>query len=266
MTGFRRARLAAAMLLGVPGLALAEADDRLDPVAMEIAKESAEFLTQQPILSFDWFVSFDEVIEGREKVTFVRSGSNLLVRDQGFFGVAERGSGVREYYYDGAEFTVAAPQEGFYATAPFPDGFEALLDAVRNRTGAHVPVWTLMSAELGKTAVEDLDGAAYLGTTLVAGREAHHLAFTEYDEDWQLWISTDPEQPVPIMLVSTDPHQQGWPQYRAHMLNWTFEAPEDAVFTFEPHEDDVKATMPSLVPTERERIHGGARAEGEGAQ
>lgn len=266
MASFKTAAAVLAVALVAPGPGASQADDRIDPLAMELARQTAEFLTQQNVLSFDWFVSFDEVIDGREKITFVRSGSNLLVRGEGFHSVAERGDGVREYFYDGSAFTVAAPEEGFYATAPFPDGFEALVEAARVRAGTQVPIWTLMSADLGKNAVTNIEGAAYLGTTLIAGQEAHHLAFTEYEEDWQLWISTDPEEPVPIMIVSTDPHQQGWPQYRAHMLNWSFDAPENAVFAYQPHEDDVRATMPSLVPTEREQIIEGARATGGQAQ
>lgn len=236
-------------------------DDGLDPHALEIAGSAARFLTGQQVLSFDWFVSFDVVVEGREKITYVRSGSNHLDREAGFRATLERGQGVREYYYDGETFTMAAPGEGFYASAAFDGGFEALIDRAQERLAKDLPVWSIMSADLGQNALDRIEGAAYLGETLIAGTPAHHLAFTEYDEDWQIWIAADPERPVPLMIVSTDPYEQGWPQYRLHLLNWSFEAPEEGVaFTYEPSEDEDKVAMPTLVESLREQT---LRASGE---
>ena len=116
-----------------------------------------------------------------------------------------------------------------------------------------------MSETLGQNAVEDIEAAAYLGVTLIAGEEVHHLAFSELNEDWQIWISTNDEAPVPIMIIGTDPYRQGWPQYRAHLQNWSFEVtPPEAGFSHTPHDQDVAVTMPALVPTERERAIDGA--------
>lgn len=239
--------------------------ERIDPRAMEIVTASARFLSGQKSMAFDWFVSSDDVIDGREIITSVRSGSNTLIRGVGFLSRAEDGDKLREYYYDGKTFTVVAPEEGFYSAAMFDGGFEKLLVAARERANTDLPLWSVMSETLGENAASNIEGAAYLGTTMIAGDEVHHLAFSEYDEDWQIWISTDPERPVPLMIIGTDPYRQGWPQYRAHLMNWQFdvEAPEGG-FAYAPGEDEVSVTMPALVPTEREKQIGGARS-GRGA-
>ena len=123
-----------------------------------------------------------------------------------------------------------------------------------------LPLWSLMSETLGQNAVENVLGAAYLGTTLMRGQEVHHLAFTEYDEDWQIWISTDPDRPVPLMIVGTDPYQQGWPQYRALLMDWSFDIDTpDGGFTYVPHELDVSVSMPALVPDAREKAISGSK-------
>ena len=54
-----------------------EAEPPIDPQAVELLTSAADFLAAQPVFSFDWFVSYDDVIDGREKLTFTRSGSNL---------------------------------------------------------------------------------------------------------------------------------------------------------------------------------------------
>lgn len=231
----------------------AAGNPRIDQRAMELARAAAEFLARQPALSFDWFVSHDEVLEGREKITHSRSGSNLLVRDLGFVSQTDRGDAYRDYYYDGETFTIAAPDQNYYASAAFTEGFEALVVEVSEKLETPIPLWTLMTASLPDEILEGVDGAAYLGVTRVGGREAHHLAFSDYDEDWQFWVSTDPERPLPLMIVRTDPYSQGWPQYRAYLMNWDLEPEhEAAAFTYEPPEGSVRVSLPALAPPVRD--------------
>lgn len=233
---------------------------RIDPQAMEIVNATAKFLSGQKAMAFDWFVTDDEVVEGREIITSVRSGSNLLIRGVGFLASVEQGNKLRDYYYDGKTFTVVAPEERFYASVAFDGGFERLLIAAKERSDMELPLWTLMSDTLGQNAATRIEAAAYVGTTLIAGQEAHHLAFSEYDEDWQIWISTDPENPVPLMIIGTDPYQQGWPQYRAYLMNWQFDVePPEGGFAYTPGDDEVAVTMPALVPTEREKQIAGSK-------
>lgn len=268
MTSISRVLTVGLAVWSLGGQVLAQGDqasenDRIDPQAMELANATAEYLTAQSSMSFDWFMTSDEVIEGREILTYVRSGTNVFVRDAGFKSITERDGKLRDYYYDGKTFTIAAPEEGFYSSVSFGDGFEALLDAVRERTSTQIPLWTLMSETLGQNAVTDIEGAAYMGTTLILGQEAHHLAFSEHDEDWQIWISTDPDRPVPLMIIGTDPYQQGWPQYRIQLSNWAFDVDvSEGLFTYTPDELDVAVTMPALVSSEREKAVLGAEPSG----
>lgn len=236
-------------------------DDEPDPIA--IAQEAADFLAAQEAYAFRWFVSYDEVLEGREKLTFLKSGHNLMARGEGFVSHTERGNTYRDYYYDGEVFTVASPDQQFYASTLFDGGFEALIAAVEAKTDAVLPLWSIMSPTLPTTFLEGVEGAAYLGTTLIAGHEAHHLAFSGYEEDWQVWVSTDPEAPLPVMIVGTDPYTQGWPQYRAYLMDWDL-APEHSVemFRFAPTEDDIAVSFPQL--SALAEADGGAEAEADG--
>ncbi len=259
------------------------AQDEADPVGvpepdpMAIAAAAVEFLAAQDAFTFRWFASFDEVIDGREKLTFLRSGVNTMVRGVGFVSHTERGDAYRDYYYDGAVFTVASPDENFYASVEFAGGFDALIEAVRERTGNVVPLWSMMSETLPARFLESVDGAAYVGTTRIAGEPAHHLAFTSYDEDWQIWVAADPERPLPLLIVGTDPYQQGWPQYRAYLTGWDLSPPTDPdQFVFVPEEDDLPVSLPDLETAEPPEPRGArspetaepgeAAAEGTGAE
>lgn len=243
-----RSILSIAALSGLP-LAAAAAELAIDPAAAQIAQRSAEFLAAQERFSFNWFVSFDDMIEGPQKITRVRSGHTVMQRNHGFVATTERDDTLRDYYYDGAAFTVASPNERFYATAPFTGSFDALVNAVRERSGSILPLWSIMSETLPNVLLDDIQSATYLGVTLIAGREAHHLAFTEAKEDWQVWVSIDENAPLPLMLVGTDKTEEGWPQYLVYLMDWNL-APEidPAAFRFAPSEGDVRVAFPALFP------------------
>lgn len=240
--------LIAALCLAVPPLAAQEEADpppALDPQAIEILGSAADFLAGQEAMQFDWFVSFDEVIDGREKLTSIRSGQNLLQRETGFFGMSEQGMETREYYFDGVSFAIHDVEEDAYVLAPFTGSFEALVDRLRTEYDVVLPIWTVMARTTRSQLVEDAERAAYLGMTRINGRAAHHIALSNYDEDWQVWVADDPDRPVPLMIVGTNPYEQGWPQYRAYFANWDF-APEIAEdrFTFVPGDDSERMAWP----------------------
>lgn len=237
-------------MLCVPGVANAQEEQQasIDPMAMELAQKSLSFISSAPAVEVSYFVTYDRVFEGREKITFTRSGTNTLVRGEGFYSYSERRDNVREYYFDGQNFTAAAPQDGFYATAPFEGDFDSLVAELQERFAITLPIWEMMSAAPADDFLAEVERAQYLGTTLIAGHEVHHLAFSEYDEDFQMWVSTDEALPVPLMIVGTNPYSQGWPQYHAFFYDWTTD-PEvaEGKFTHEPKDGERKISFASYV-------------------
>ncbi|MEM1276272.1 MAG: DUF2092 domain-containing protein [Pseudomonadota bacterium] len=224
--------LIATVLALTPALSVAE--DRppaIDPKAVEIGQASLEFLESQSAMGFHWFITYDRIFEGREKITFIRSGSSLIARGKGYRSYAESGNTVREYIYDGEQLTVSAPVQGFFTQTPVSGDFDTMVEAAREQAGLILPVWQVMSAKASEF-LADIEAASYLGTTLVNGREAHHLAFSEYSRDFQVWVSTDADRPVPLIFVETDPYTQGWPQYHAFLYDWNLE-PEIASDSFQ---------------------------------
>lgn len=224
-----------------------EAFNPVDPVAMELLIGSMEYVASLENFSFDWFISSDEVVRGREKITFVNSGTTIMARGRGFTSRTERGLTYRDFYFDGKSFVVSSPDEGFYASAPFEGTFEELVEAARKNTDLELPLWTMLTADLPERLTGGVSAAAYLETTKIVGREVHHISFVGGDTDWQVWVSTDAERPVPLMMVGTRTDQQGWPQFRVNMMDWQTDleiADEDV--GFEPAEGMTRITMPAF--------------------
>ena len=152
----------------------------------------------------------------------------------------------RDYYFDGNIFTVASPNEDFYASMEITGGFETLGIIVRERADSVLPLWSIASRELPDKIMEKVEGGAYLGTTLIAGEPVHHLSFSQPDFDWQVWVSINEEAPVPVMLIGTEHGKTGWPQYRAYFSDWNMD-PEivEGQFAYQPEEGDIKMAFPA---------------------
>jgi hypothetical protein len=223
------------------------------PDPIEITLAAAEFIAGLESVSFRWFLSHDEIVDGREKLTYFQSGTSTMARGIGFVVRTERDDTYRDYYSNGETFTIASPHENFYASTPFKGSFEALVESVRQVNDAVMPTWSTMSRDLPDRLVEGAGDAAYFGVNLIDGQLAHQVAFAVSDENWQVWISTDPEVPVPIMIIITDRGMQGWPQSRIHFADGTFPVdPDLSQFTFasdaDADADDVLLQIPKPRP------------------
>lgn len=238
---------ASVSLAGSVALAQTEDTPVVDPAVIDILEQATEFLAAQQVVSVNWLVSTDDVVDGREKLTTTRSGFTLLDRDQGFFAYTENGLKTREFYFDGGAFQIVDVEENAYVETPFSGSFEELVERVRDEYDVVLPIWSILSQQSRFEILDIAEAAAYVGLTRVAGREAHHVALSDYDEDWQVWISTEPDRPEIIMLVGTDPHTQGWPQYRAYFTDWNF-APEvsEGDFTFVPGDGTDRMSWPKI--------------------
>ncbi|SFL30307.1 DUF2092 domain-containing protein [Shimia haliotis] len=218
---------------------------RLDPRALEVVEMSAAAMAAQETMAVNWFVSFDQVIDGREKLTHLRSGRALVARPDKYYAYAEQDDGLREYFYDGLGLTVFLPEGNAYAHKPFFGPFEDLAAVIQKEHGESLPIWQVLVSNFSDEFLSDVTDAAYLGVKRVTGIEVHHVALSSYDGDLQMWISTEADNPVPVMLVGTNPYAQGWPQFRAYFSDWDF-APvltEDS-FTFFADEDVTRLVWP----------------------
>jgi len=223
----------------------AEAAAEIDP-AIHLMFEAAAFLAGQERLAVDWFITYDEVHQGREKITYVRSGSHLLERGKRLSVRWEDGTKIRGFHYDGETAAFHAADIASYVSGPYSGTVDALVELAHEDYGLTIPVMELFADDLPEAAMAEVEAAAYLGETLVAGRPAHHLAFAGPDEDWQIWIAAEGD-PVILMLVGTDPYQQGWPSWRAHFYHWDF-APDlsGGAFAFVPGEGEVRLDVAKL--------------------
>jgi hypothetical protein len=100
-----------------------------------------------------------------------------------------------------------------------------------------------------------MDGVAvgrYIGREHVGDVQAHHLAMTKKDVDWQLWIKDGPDA-VPLRYVITTKTLPEQPQFIAELENWRPNEPlSDEQFAFQPPAGAKRMTFQELQKMKRE--------------
>ena len=88
-----------------------------------------------------------------------------------------------------------------------------------------------------------------IGRGVIDGVECEHLAFRNFDTDWQLWVQLG-DKPIPRKLVITSKTLTGAPQYTIRVKSWkTGGTPAPAAFTFVPPTGAVKLGFGRADPT-----------------
>jgi hypothetical protein len=143
----------------------------------------------------------------------------------------------RRFYFDGKQFTVVAPQLGYYASAAAPPTIRQTLDVVWNKFGIALPLEDLFRwSDPEISRVEKLTSAFAVGPATIDGVATDHYAFREGAHDWEIWIEQG-ARPIPHKLVIVDQSDPARPAYVAR-LTWNIKPTLTADdFTFKPGPD-----------------------------
>jgi hypothetical protein len=97
-----------------------------------------------------------------------------------------------------------------------------------------LPGADLLLSNAYEVLVADVLEAKHIGRGVVGGRECEHLAFRNFDTDWQIWVEVG-ERPMPCRMVITSKTITNAPQYTVTVTGWQtgVEIAPDA-FAFSP--------------------------------
>jgi len=121
-----------------------------------------------------------------------------------------------------------------FAQMPAQGGIDALIEALHQQAGLAVPAADLLLRDSYAVLVDDVIEAKVIGEGVVGGQVCDHLAFRNFETDWQIWIRQGPEK-APCKMVITSKTVGMAPQYTMHVRSWATPAgfPADT-FAFRP--------------------------------
>lgn len=209
----------------------------LEPQARQALDRMAAYMRTLNAFEVDTRTSLDVVTEAGQRIELEGTGAYKVRRPNAFQIAVVSDWKKRTFYYDGKQFTVVAPELGYYARAAAPATIRQTLDQIADRFAITLPLDDLFRwNDPSQTQPETLDSAMYIGEVTIDGAATEQYAFRRGTVDWQVWIQTGP-QPLPRKLVIIDRSDPAQPAYTAR-LTWRLNPTlTDADFTFTPAPD-----------------------------
>ncbi len=213
----------AAALLGIGPPALAQEGD---------AKAMADYLGRQKTIELTFDSDIEVITPQLEKIQFTNSGGALLSRPDKLRAHREGGYSDVEMTFDGKTVSVLGKHLNAYAQFEGPGNVDQLIEALRAGHGIALPGADLLLSSPYDALVAGVMEAKHIGRGVIDGVECEHLAFRNFDTDWQLWVEIG-DRPIPRKLVITSKTINSAPQYRLRIKDWKtgIEPPPDA-FSF----------------------------------
>ncbi|MDZ7579912.1 MAG: DUF2092 domain-containing protein [Deltaproteobacteria bacterium] len=215
--------------------------------AKSILKAMADYVGSQKTIELAFDSDIEVITPQLEKIQFTNSGEMLLSRPDKVWAHRVGGYADVALYFDGKTVSVFGKHINGYAQFDAPGTVDHLIETLRLGHGVALPGADLLLSNSYDVLVADVKEAKHIGRGVIDGRECEHLAFRNFDTDWQLWVEVG-EKPVPRKLVITSKTLNSAPQYTLRVKGWkTGVQPAPDAFAFVPPAGAKKLSPDALI-------------------
>jgi hypothetical protein len=114
-------------------------------------------------------------------------------------------------WYDGQTFTLLDRSTNLYAQVEGGGSISDMKVKLEEEYGLAFPISDLIEKDSAADLLGGVLTAQHLGIHMVSQHECHHLAFTQEDVDWEIWIDAG-EEPIPRRIIIVYKNAPGQPQ------------------------------------------------------
>lgn len=234
--------LLAAFIMSLWPYATVQAGD-----AKSILKAMSDYLKGQKTIEITFDSDIEIITPELEKIQFTNSGEVLLSRPNKLRAHRVGGYADVALFFDGKTVSIYGKSINGYARFDAPGTVDQLIEALRGGHGVALPGADLLLSNSYDVLVAGVKDEKHIGRGVIDGRECEHLAFRNFDTDWQLWVEVG-KNPVPRKLVITSKTLAGAPQYTLRIKNWKTSAePSRSIFSFTPPAGAEKLSPDALI-------------------
>lgn len=205
----------------------------IDPVADELLQDLGQYIDSAQQFTFQADVEVDEVSPRGQKIQYASQVEIAVQHPDRLFASQSGDLHNRTLWFDGDRFTLLEQDLNHYVSVDTPNTLTEAIPFLEDR-GVVFPLADFITGNFYQGVIANVQTGDYLGLHQVRGELCHHLAFTQDNIDWQIWIE-DGYQIVPCKLVITYKNLPESPQYTAYFSDWNF-SPRfpDRLFRFVP--------------------------------
>jgi hypothetical protein len=220
---------AAATMIALTVPALSAEED-----AKAILKSMSDYVVGQKNISLTFDTDIEIITPELEKIQFTNSGTVVVSRPDKIRAHRVGGYADTELVFDGKTMTVFGKSLNAFTQLEAPGTLDQLIGSLRMGHGVALPGADLLLSNPYETLIADVLEAKHIGRGVVGGIECEHLAFRNFDTDWQIWVEVG-DRPIPRKLVITSKTISSAPQYTLRITDWrTGEEPSADAFAFTP--------------------------------
>jgi len=220
-------------LLVLPGGADGHQPTQVDTQAQQVLREVSDYLAGLEHFAVHGLVVQDEWIDTRQMVELGQA-VELAVRRPNKLIMEINDNVHRRFTFDGNQVTLMDYTFNTYAQATIAGTVDEALTTLAERFGVVIPLSDLVFGDLYSSLMGAVETGSYVGMQIIDGVDYHHLAFTQSNIDWQLWVKSGP-RPIPRRLVITYKNEDGSPRFTANLTDWdTGTVFPDSMFRFTP--------------------------------
>ena len=220
----------------------APAQTNISPRAETVLRSACDFLAHTHAFSLDAEIWREHVDEAGQKIQFSRTVKMDVKRPDGLRLEISSPLTARAFWYDGKTLTILDRKHNWYSTTDMPGTLDKTADAAHDQ-GIDLPLVDMAMSDPYQNAISQVQTARYFGIAPVLGVECHHLAFTQDNVDWQLWVEDGP-QPLIRKFIITYKNEPGEPEFTALITHYNLtDRIADSNFVFEKPPGATKIEM-----------------------
>lgn len=233
--------LASTLLAACAGVQAGEDD------AKAILKQMSDYVSAQRTIQLRFDSDIEVITPQLEKIQFANSGDALLSRPNKLRAHRVGGYADVSMVFDGKTVGVYGKNLNAYAQFEGPGTLDELIEALRAGHGVALPGGDLLVSSPYDALMAGVLEAKHIGRGVIDGMECEHLAFRNFDTDWQLWVQVG-DRPVPRKLVITSKTVNNAPQYTLRIRDWETDVePAADAFSFAPPSGAERITPDALI-------------------
>jgi hypothetical protein len=210
-----------AKVLALLGTVLAATAAQAAPEAEALAllKGMSDYVGSLKNIEANVDTAVEIVTPEMQKISFTSSSMLRLNRPSQVRLERKGGFATIDLLFDGAKLTIRERDTNVYAQVDAPGTTEQLIDAMHNQLGMAVPGADLLLRDSYNILVADVLDAKVIGQGVIGGELCDHIAFRNFDTDWQLWIRAGAEK-APCKMIITSKLIGMAPQYTVHVRSF----------------------------------------------
>jgi len=205
----------------------------VDPLALKVLKAVTDPIRDAKAYSFRTRVMRENLGTNGQIITYFTT-SEITVARPDKLHVCFKGRGREvELFYNAGQVVLYAPGPKLYARLSTAKTLDGVLDALEKRN-VYFPSKNLLESDPYQALAPDLKTGYVIGEVALYDTKAHHLAFTEAQAEWQLWVTGGSTPRIKVLEV-INKGQTHEPRVVVQFFDWNLKANvQPDMFTFKP--------------------------------